>query len=87
MQLGDLYENDSIFDKFECCLSGDGSRVATGSYRCVDFFFFFLSFCFSTNVIYFSTNNFYYFSNLFRVFGCAAGSTEETTLEASKNPR
>ncbi|XP_031118898.1 serine/threonine protein phosphatase 2A 55 kDa regulatory subunit B beta isoform-like [Ipomoea triloba] len=56
-KLCDLYENDSIFDKFECCLSGDGLRVATGSY-----------------------------SNLFRVFGCAAGSTEATTLEASKNP-
>lgn len=34
-QLCDLYENDSIFDKFECCLSGDGQRVATGSYRFV----------------------------------------------------
>ncbi|XP_057455250.1 serine/threonine protein phosphatase 2A 55 kDa regulatory subunit B beta isoform-like isoform X1 [Lotus japonicus] len=56
-KLCDLYENDSIFDKFECCLSGDGSRVSTGSY-----------------------------SNLFRVFGCAPGSTEATTLEASKNP-
>ncbi|KAL1810575.1 hypothetical protein DCAR_0730284 [Daucus carota subsp. sativus] len=56
-KLCDLYENDSIFDKFECCLSGDGQRVATGSY-----------------------------SNLFRVFGSVAGSTEATTLEASKNP-
>ncbi|XP_022883604.1 serine/threonine protein phosphatase 2A 55 kDa regulatory subunit B beta isoform-like [Olea europaea var. sylvestris] len=56
-KLCDLYESDSIFDKFECCLSGDGLRVATGSY-----------------------------SNLFRVFGCAASSTEATTLEASKNP-
>lgn len=56
-KLCDLYENDSIFDKFECCLSGDGLRVATGSY-----------------------------SNLFRVFGCSAGTTEATTLEASKNP-
>ncbi|KAF5466468.1 hypothetical protein F2P56_016392 [Juglans regia] len=56
-KLCDLYENDSIFDKFECCLSGDGLRVATGSY-----------------------------SNLFRVFGCASGNTEATTLEASKNP-
>ncbi|XP_022956331.1 serine/threonine protein phosphatase 2A 55 kDa regulatory subunit B beta isoform-like [Cucurbita moschata] len=56
-KLCDLYENDSIFDKFECCLSGDGSRVTTGSY-----------------------------SNLFRVFGCSPGSTEATTLEASKNP-
>ncbi|KAG9139789.1 hypothetical protein Leryth_025186 [Lithospermum erythrorhizon] len=56
-KLCDLYENDSIFDKFECCLSGDGLRVATGSY-----------------------------SNLFRVFGRATGSTEATTLEASKKP-
>ncbi|KAH6801500.1 Protein phosphatase 2A [Perilla frutescens var. hirtella] len=56
-KLCDLYENDSIFDKFECCLSGDGLRVATGSY-----------------------------SNLFRIFGCGTGSTEATTLEASKNP-
>ncbi|KAJ0986480.1 hypothetical protein J5N97_004836 [Dioscorea zingiberensis] len=56
-KLCDLYENDSIFDKFECCLSGDGLRVATGSY-----------------------------SNLFRVFGCAAGSNEATTMEASKTP-
>ncbi|KAF3447512.1 hypothetical protein FNV43_RR12698 [Rhamnella rubrinervis] len=56
-KLCDLYENDSIFDKFECCLSGDGHRVATGSY-----------------------------SNLFRVFGCSEGSTEATTLEASKTP-
>ncbi|KAK0572700.1 hypothetical protein LWI29_035727 [Acer saccharum] len=56
-KLCDLYENDSIFDKFECCLSGDGRRVATGSY-----------------------------SNLFRVFGSSEGSTEGTTLEASKNP-
>ncbi|KAJ6696233.1 SERINE/THREONINE-PROTEIN PHOSPHATASE 2A 55 KDA REGULATORY SUBUNIT B [Salix koriyanagi] len=37
-KLCDLYENDSIFDKFECCLSGDGLRVATGSYRSVVFF-------------------------------------------------
>jgi serine/threonine-protein phosphatase 2A regulatory subunit B len=56
-KLCDLYENDSIFDKFECCLSGDGKRVATGSY-----------------------------SNLFRVFGSTPGSTEATSLEASKNP-
>ncbi|KAK1285463.1 Serine/threonine protein phosphatase 2A 55 kDa regulatory subunit B beta isoform [Acorus calamus] len=56
-KLCDLYENDSIFDKFECCLSGDGLRVATGSY-----------------------------SNLFRIFGCVPGSSESTTLEASKNP-
>ncbi|KAK3032023.1 hypothetical protein RJ639_036397, partial [Escallonia herrerae] len=56
-KLCDLYENDSIYDKFDCCLSGDGLRVATGSY-----------------------------SNIFRVFGCYEGSTEATTLEATKNP-
>ncbi|XP_010915316.2 serine/threonine protein phosphatase 2A 55 kDa regulatory subunit B beta isoform isoform X1 [Elaeis guineensis] len=56
-KLCDLYENDSIFDKFECCWSGDGLWVATGSY-----------------------------SNLFRIFGCVPGSTEATTLEASRNP-
>ncbi|KAF7814164.1 serine/threonine protein phosphatase 2A 55 kDa regulatory subunit B beta isoform isoform X2 [Senna tora] len=63
-KLCDLYENDSIFDKFECCLSGDGLRVATGSYSYIP--------CGP--------------SNLFRVFGCVPGSTEATTLEASKNP-
>ncbi|XP_043713098.1 serine/threonine protein phosphatase 2A 55 kDa regulatory subunit B beta isoform-like isoform X2 [Telopea speciosissima] len=31
-KLCDLYDSDSIFDKFECCLSGDGLHVATGSY-------------------------------------------------------
>lgn len=31
-QLCDLYENDCIFDKFDCCISGDGTRLATGSY-------------------------------------------------------
>lgn len=35
MQLPDLYNNDAIFDKFDCCLSGDGSQFATGSYRLV----------------------------------------------------
>ncbi|GJY00669.1 putative reverse transcriptase domain-containing protein [Tanacetum coccineum] len=28
-KLCDLYKNDAIFDKFKCCLSGDGQRVAT----------------------------------------------------------
>jgi len=32
-KLCDLYENDSIFDKFECCASGDGALVASGSYK------------------------------------------------------
>ncbi|MQL72595.1 hypothetical protein Taro_004912 [Colocasia esculenta] len=32
-KLHELYNNDSIFDKFECCLSGDGLHFATGSYR------------------------------------------------------
>ncbi|XP_052182229.1 serine/threonine protein phosphatase 2A 55 kDa regulatory subunit B beta isoform-like isoform X2 [Diospyros lotus] len=31
-KLCDLYNNDAIFDKFHCCLSGDGLRFATGSY-------------------------------------------------------
>lgn len=31
-KLCDLYENDSIFDKFECCVSGRGDYVASGSY-------------------------------------------------------
>eukprot|EP00003_Mantamonas_plastica_P003219 TRINITY_DN12573_c0_g2_i3.p1 TRINITY_DN12573_c0_g2~~TRINITY_DN12573_c0_g2_i3.p1 ORF type:complete len:195 (+),score=67.98 TRINITY_DN12573_c0_g2_i3:48-632(+) len=32
-KLCDLYENDFIFDKFECSFSGDGSHMATGSYH------------------------------------------------------
>lgn len=31
-KLCDLYENDCIFDKFECHFSGDGQSVLTGSY-------------------------------------------------------
>ncbi|RCI04108.1 protein phosphatase 2A regulatory subunit cdc55 [Rhizopus stolonifer] len=31
-KLCDLYENDCIFDKFECTFSGDGSHIMTGSY-------------------------------------------------------
>ncbi|KAI9274474.1 WD40-repeat-containing domain protein [Phascolomyces articulosus] len=31
-KLCDLYENDCIFDKFECTFSGDGSNMMTGSY-------------------------------------------------------
>ena len=31
-QLCDLYENDCIFDKFDCCVDGTGERMATGSY-------------------------------------------------------
>jgi serine/threonine-protein phosphatase 2A regulatory subunit B len=31
-KLCDLYENDAIFDKFECAMSGDGANVATGTY-------------------------------------------------------
>jgi serine/threonine-protein phosphatase 2A regulatory subunit B len=31
-KLCDLYENDCIFDKFECCVSPDGKYFATGSY-------------------------------------------------------
>ncbi|KAI9199487.1 WD40-repeat-containing domain protein [Polychytrium aggregatum] len=32
-KLCDLYENDCIFDKFECNFSGDGSSMLTGSYN------------------------------------------------------
>lgn len=32
-RLCDLYENDSIFDKFECSWNGNGSRLLTGSYN------------------------------------------------------
>jgi len=32
-KLCDLYENDCIFDKFECTWSGDGRSVLTGSYH------------------------------------------------------
>lgn len=31
-KLCDLYESDSIFDKFQCCLSADGEHLASGSY-------------------------------------------------------
>ncbi|KAG1513103.1 hypothetical protein G6F52_010247 [Rhizopus delemar] len=31
-KLCDLYENDCIFDKFECSFSGDGNTLMTGSY-------------------------------------------------------
>mmetsp|Transcript_29720 Transcript_29720/g.54483 ORF Transcript_29720/g.54483 Transcript_29720/m.54483 type:complete len:479 (-) Transcript_29720:1304-2740(-) len=32
-RLCDLYENDALFDKFDCCMSGRGDCVATGSYN------------------------------------------------------
>ncbi|CAI5732800.1 unnamed protein product [Hyaloperonospora brassicae] len=32
-RLGDLYESDCIFDKFECAVSGDGNNYITGSYN------------------------------------------------------
>jgi len=32
-KLCDLYENDCIFDKFECAVSGDGKYYLTGSYN------------------------------------------------------
>ncbi|KAI8475043.1 MAG: WD40-repeat-containing domain protein [Monoraphidium minutum] len=31
-RLCDLYENDCIFDKFDCCMNGDATYVASGSY-------------------------------------------------------
>lgn len=32
-RLCDLYENDCIFDKFQCCFSSDGGSLLTGSYN------------------------------------------------------
>lgn len=32
-QLCDLYENDCIFDKFDCCMNGAATYVASGSYN------------------------------------------------------
>ena len=32
-KLCDLYENDSIFDRFECGLTGDSKHAITGSYN------------------------------------------------------
>ncbi|KAH3667786.1 hypothetical protein WICMUC_005318 [Wickerhamomyces mucosus] len=32
-KLCDTYENDAIFDKFECVFSGDGNSIMTGSYN------------------------------------------------------
>lgn len=86
-QLCDLYENDSIFDKFECCLSGDGLRVATGSYGY--FFHPLLITCVVLEKSCLLTLTFpgvFGCSNIFRVFGCTPGSMEATTLEASRNP-
>ena len=86
-QLCDLYENDSIFDKFECCLSGDGLRVATGSYGY--FFHPLLTACVILQKSCLLTLPFpgvFNCSNIFRVFGCTSGSMEATTLEASRNP-
>lgn len=37
--LYDLYNSDTIFDKFEVCCSPDGKSVATGSYRLVNSLF------------------------------------------------
>lgn len=32
-KLCNLYENDCIFDKFECCWSGNDQQIMTGSYN------------------------------------------------------
>lgn len=32
LQLCELYDNDCIFDKFNCCMNSDGSQLATGTY-------------------------------------------------------
>eukprot|EP00878_Enallax_costatus_P038537 GHUV01043844.1.p1 GENE.GHUV01043844.1~~GHUV01043844.1.p1 ORF type:complete len:117 (-),score=16.85 GHUV01043844.1:46-396(-) len=33
LQLCDLYENDCIFDKFDCCMNGNATYVTSGSYN------------------------------------------------------
>jgi serine/threonine-protein phosphatase 2A regulatory subunit B len=33
LQLCDLYENDSIFDKFGCCMNGPATCFASGTYN------------------------------------------------------
>ena len=84
LQLCDLYENDSIFDKFDCCPSGDGLRVATGSYRLQIFPLSPLQKWINQGL--WSDTVFNAGSNLFRVFGLVSGSDEATTLESSKHP-
>jgi len=32
-KFGDLYANDTLFDRFECSPSGDGFKIATGAYH------------------------------------------------------
>ena len=86
LQLCDLYENDSIFDKFECCISGNGLRAATGSYRYAPesrACFFTISIIMYTHI---PSGHIALSSNMFRVFGVSPGSTESATLEASRNP-
>ena len=31
--LGDLYESETIFDRFDCAINADGNKIATGSYH------------------------------------------------------
>ena len=32
LQFAELYENNGMFDKFTCAISGDGKQIATGTY-------------------------------------------------------
>lgn len=96
-QLSDLYNNDAIFDKFGCCVSGDGLHFATGSYR-----FVFLTWSGSYEHIWNLSCPYsflcsgcqtraamiiciFWLSNQLRIFSYG-GIEEGTTIEASKNP-
>ncbi|KAJ4840195.1 hypothetical protein Tsubulata_002946 [Turnera subulata] len=84
-KLSDLYNDDSIFDKFECCISGDGLEFATGSYRYAHS----PQTALDDKVLTSLDNNSsvpVLISNLLRIFSNGVGNGEGTTLEASKNP-
>ncbi|MCO5582921.1 hypothetical protein L7F22_036824 [Adiantum nelumboides] len=93
-KLCDLYENDSIFDKFECCLSGDGSRAATGSYRYIKNLFGMRpmrtpsveTMCPRLGGLFGGLELAQDLCRDLRVFGTGVGSEEATTLEASRTP-
>lgn len=92
VQLSDLYNNDSIFDKFECCVSRNGFHFATGSYR----YAFWLKNLISQTVmgvldyhlnvtVLVTVFSDIWLSNLLRIFSSGAGNAEGITIEATKN--
>lgn len=32
LQFAELYDSNGMFDKFNCCMSGDGTQIASGTY-------------------------------------------------------